>query len=101
MKKDKITYPIVKKIRPLIFWCECRFCNREFKRESGFKIIDFKSCQVIGTNPFWESYCCNNCASNESDVKELINKSKLEFINRRPAFGKGKKCLTKKENILK
>jgi hypothetical protein len=36
IKRENL-YPIVKQIKPL-FWTECRFCGKEFKREKGYKI---------------------------------------------------------------
>ena len=44
MKRDKVTYPIIEPIYPIVFWRECRFCGKEFKREHGYKIIDMKAC---------------------------------------------------------
>lgn len=87
MKREGITFPIIKTIKP-IFWRECRFCNREFKREKGFKIIDIKSCYGSGEDPLYVSYCCNECGNNEIEVEELIKKRKLIFNFNRPKLRK-------------
>lgn len=86
MKRNKKSFPIIKKIRPIIFWYECKFCRREFKLETGFKIIDKKVCYSTGTNPFINTYCCNECAKNENEVKELISKSKEILSSSRPGY---------------
>jgi hypothetical protein len=74
MKRDKVTYPIVKQIKPML-WKECRFCKREFKREIGYEILDYTA-----INPsLYFSYCCNDCGDNVESVKALIEKSKIWF----------------------
>lgn len=88
LKRNKQSLPIIKEFKPLMFWYECRFCKREFKREIGFKITDKKACYGIGTNPLFESYCCNECAKNKNEVKELINKEKEAFWSFKPGLPK-------------
>lgn len=84
MKRDKATYPIIESIYPILFWRECRFCGKEFKREHGYKIIDIKACRASGEYPLYNSYCCSECGKSEEDVKEKVNKEKLDFIFNRP-----------------
>lgn len=90
MKREKITYPIVKKVYMWLFWSECRFCNREFKREHGFVIDDKKICYGSGSSPYYTSYCCNECAKDIKEVKELIKKEKETLFKSRPKFPKVK-----------
>jgi hypothetical protein len=74
MKRNKITYPIVKEIKPF-FWKECRFCGKEFKRELGFEILDYTA-----VNPsLYYSYCCNECGDSIETVKKLVDGTKLRF----------------------
>lgn len=84
MKRNRISLPYIKKIKPLVFWRECRFCRKEFKKEFGFKIIDKKACFGIGENRVFESYCCSECAKDANEVKKLIEERKLEFIFNKP-----------------
>lgn len=84
MKRDKVTYPIIEPIHPILFWRECRFCGKEFKREHGYKIIDMKACRASGEYPFYDSYCCSECGKSEEDVKEKVNEEKVDFIFNRP-----------------
>ncbi|WP_079490910.1 hypothetical protein [Maledivibacter halophilus] len=71
VRREKL-YPIIKRIKPF-FWKECRFCNREFKREIGYEIEDMT---VVNPRVFW-SYCCNECAKSIDDVAKLVNSAKL------------------------
>lgn len=84
MKRNKETYPKVTKYKSYFFWEECRFCHKEFRREQGFKIIDYKACKYGEESPFFTSYCCSNCASDIDEVKEKIHKKKEDFLNSRP-----------------
>ncbi|WP_238886448.1 hypothetical protein [Clostridium sp. YIM B02551] len=82
-EKKRETYPIVKLIHPRWFWKECRFCNKEFKKEDGFEILDFKACRASNEYPLFTSYCCNKCANNIEQVKDKIEKSSLKYkLNR-------------------
>lgn len=69
MQRDKVSYPIVKKYRPFLFWEECRFCNKEFKKENGFIIRDFK------VNRQCITYCCSKCAKSIEEVKKKIDET--------------------------
>lgn len=93
MKRDKEKeYPKVKIIHPRFFWKECRFCNKEFKKEDGFEIIDLKACRASGEYPLFTSYCCNKCANSIEEVKDKIEKSSLEYKLKRikpPSTGSG------------
>lgn len=86
MQREEQTYPIVSTIRPLVFWYKCRFCDKEFRREVGFKIIDLKACININTTPTFISYSCSRCAKTKDEVKDKIKKSKLEFMCNKPKF---------------
>lgn len=79
MIREKITYPIVKRYKSLFFWRECKFCNREFKRENGFIIKDV----VYPTSLITHYYCCPECALTIEQVKEKIleNNAKLKAKN--------------------
>ena len=71
MKRDKPTYPQIKSIKPF-FWKVCRFCDREFKRENGYEIIDY----TVVNPQLFTSFCCNECAKSIEEVGNLIMKSK-------------------------
>lgn len=86
MKRNLPTYPIIKRIKPRIFWHDCNFCNIEFKKEVGFKIEDRKACYALGEDPIMTYYCCSNCAKDEEEVLKLINRRKENFINNRPSL---------------
>ncbi|CAG9714074.1 hypothetical protein [Clostridium neonatale] len=73
MQREKITYPIVKKYRPFLFWEECRFCHKEFRKENGFVIKDIKKCRAINEYPIYTSYCCSKCANSIEEVKLKID----------------------------
>lgn len=74
MKRSKIIYPVIREIKP-IFWKECRFCDREFRKEIGYQILDYTA-----VNPqLYYSYCCNECGENIHDVKRLVDISMLRF----------------------
>jgi hypothetical protein len=72
MKRDSInnTLPYVYKHYSLFFWKKCRCCNKEFKREHGFRILD----GPIYNTQLKESYVCGECANSIESVKEIINK---------------------------
>ena len=74
-KVTDIAYPIIKTIKPWM-WHKCRFCGYEFKREEGFKIIDYKEYYVTKDIPLDEYYCCSECAKTKEDVEKLIEESK-------------------------
>lgn len=71
MKREVQTYPKVKKIFPRIFWKQCMFCKREFKKELGYKI------EYEYSTSF--SYCCNECAIDEDDLKKYFKKERLQW----------------------
>lgn len=106
MQRDKIktTYPVVKEYRSFMFWRECRFCGKEFKRENGFKIIDLKMCRRSDEDPIFISYCCSKCGQNIDDV---INKVDMQahplkyFNNINPPKGSGIKDTSRLDEIFK
>lgn len=98
MKRNKIEYPIIKKWWPKLFWEECRFCKQEFRREKGFKIIDFTKVN----RQLYTSYCCNNCADSEEEVRQRIHEKDLEFLRRRPNVNlKDKTAINKAVKVIK
>lgn len=68
MKKEKVTYPVIRKIKPL-FWKECRFCGDSFRREEGYEILE----STKNTAHLFYSYCCNECADSVEKVKKLVS----------------------------
>lgn len=66
MKKEKVTYPVIRKIKPL-FWKECRFCEDKFKWENGYEILEYTK-----NAHFWYSYCCNECADSAEQLKSFV-----------------------------
>lgn len=63
MKREKKSYPLVEKYKSIFHWRECRFCNKEFKKEYGFIIKEKIKEYIIKT------YCCNDCAESIDEVK--------------------------------
>lgn len=78
MIREKITYPIVKRYKSIFFWRECKFCNREFKRENGFIIQDILPPTSLTT----VYYCCPECALTIEQVKEKILEDKRKLKNK-------------------
>lgn len=73
MKRNAITYPVVKVFRPLLFWRKCKFCNKEFVREEGYKIMLKHDLDTY--------YCCNDCGISIDDVKNKVGIYTIFFIN--------------------
>lgn len=85
MKREKeAEYPKVKIIHPRLFWKECRFCHKEFKKEKGYEIVDLKKCRASGEYPLFTSYCCNECSNSIDEVKEKIEEESLDIRLKRP-----------------
>ena len=63
MKREKKSYPFIEKYKPIFHWRECRFCNKEFKKEYGFIIKENIKEYII------KSYCCNDCAKDIEEVE--------------------------------
>lgn len=81
MQRQKSSiYLKAKTIYPRWLWHECRFCNKEFKRENGFKIIDYKKSRAVNEDPLFTSYCCNKCANSIEEVIEKIKKQDIRII---------------------
>ncbi|MGN2369271.1 hypothetical protein ACTFJW_04325 [Clostridium cagae] len=72
-KKDN-SYPRVKKYYSILLWKECRFCGKEFKKENGYKIIDFKKCRRSDEYPLCTYYCCTKCSNSIEEVKVKVKK---------------------------
>lgn len=62
MKRENKSYEI-KKIYPILFWHYCELCNRNFKKEHGWKIrmpyATFK-------------YVCCDCCPTQKDLEKYI-----------------------------
>lgn len=56
----------------LVFWQECFFCNKEFRREKGFRF------QMRYNSPW--SYSCTDC----SDSKDAVDQNVKRFFAARP-----------------
>lgn len=75
MIREKKSHPIVKRYRSFLFWRECIFCNREFKRKNGFIIED-----LIGRNSLTTySYYCPECALSSEEVKRKLKEKKPNY----------------------
>lgn len=72
MIREKKNYPIVKRYKSFLFWRECIFCNREFKRENGFIIEDLIGIKSLTTY----LYCCPECALSSEEVKIKFKEKK-------------------------
>ena len=82
----EISYPKIRKFKALFFWYECRFCNKEFRKQINFEIIDKKPNYGIPESSLQYTYCCKNCAKTEQEVLDLINNQKMEAQKRYEAF---------------
>lgn len=77
MKRYKEAFPKIKRIYPLLFWKECRFCGKEFRRENGFEIVNLNVTQIINIPEQYNiSYCCSECCNDENEVVKRIKKEK-------------------------
>jgi len=56
----------------LLFWQECFFCAKEFRREAGFRFQMRANCPWV--------YSCEGCSSS----KEHVNLNVREFFHHRP-----------------
>ncbi len=66
MKRDLIKrYYHLSKIYPIFFWKECSSCNKEFRREWGWKV-------KVEMNKI---YLCKTCAETENEVYNFVQKS--------------------------
>lgn len=85
MQREKINaYPKIKRYKPILFWEECRFCHKEFKKEYGFIIKEHKKCRASNEEPIYTSYCCSKCASTIDEVIQKLEKSELDLKKIRP-----------------
>jgi hypothetical protein len=67
MKREKrYYYPKVKKIYPIIFWRECKKCGKEFKRETGFSIVD-----IFANDELRINFLCGDCAVDFDGAYEI------------------------------
>jgi hypothetical protein len=73
-KKKDDSYPRVKAIKPL-FWKKCKFCNNEFRLESGYMIEDV----LYRVPSIGIAYCCNECAKTVQEVKNLVKDYNLKL----------------------
>lgn len=62
----------IKEIYPLLFWKKCNYCNKEFKKERGYKMSEvYINCKGEIDYGFWN--CCNECAESKEKVIDLLN----------------------------
>jgi hypothetical protein len=78
MKREHIEYSNVVggdiyKHYGLIFWQQCWFCNKDFRRENGFRF------QMQFNRPW--VYSCGDCCSS----KESVNLKVKEWFSNRPS----------------
>lgn len=85
MQRDKYEYPMVRKYKSILFWQECRFCHKEFRREYGFEIKDYKKCRASNETPIYTSYCCSKCAESIDNVRGKIEQNNIDFRKMRPS----------------
>jgi len=69
MKRESVKNkcPYIYHHKTLLFWHKCRFCGKEFRRENGWRILDYPIINGI----YSQSYCCESCGGNK---KEVLNK---------------------------
>jgi len=74
---------------PILCWHECIFCNQEFRREHGWKVIG----QHFINGVYSTNYVCNSCAKTSDEVKiklkEREDKFKEELKKWKPFGGTG------------
>jgi hypothetical protein len=78
LKREQITYPIVKSFKPIL-WRKCRFCKLEFRKENGYKIEELVAVNA-NTHPHVISYSCGTCCKDINEVREKT----IEERNWRP-----------------
>lgn len=61
----------------IFFWKECFFCDKEFRREAGYRF------QVQWGNPW--VYSCAGCSSSKQDVDDNMKKFKSNRPKAPPA----------------
>lgn len=64
-------YPLYS-CRPWFFWVSCSFCEKEFRREKGWRAI---------TGPYYNNigrvrYLCSECAPNRSEAVRYFNEDR-------------------------
>lgn len=71
-------YPRVTMIRPVFSPKFCRFCNRQFVTEYGYKIVERKYTGGFYSYQYSYSYCCGKCCPDKEDVDEILTRWKRE-----------------------
>ena len=67
MKREAQKPPYIYRFKPLM-WHQCKFCQQEFKRENGWKIIGYPVINGV----YSETYCCESCGKTLNDVKAKL-----------------------------
>lgn len=86
MQRDKKSlYPKIKKYKPILFWEECRFCGKEFKKELGYVIKELGAWSSGGVSTV-TTYCCRRCAPTEDILRIKLDQEKigLEIMRNNP-----------------
>lgn len=74
MKRESTSenYSYLHHCNPYIFWKECCMCNKEFRRENGWKALTAR----IINNDYIERYVCESCAPNRKVAEDIFNNRK-------------------------
>jgi len=78
--------PWISHFYPVLFWYECIFCNQEFRREHGWKVVGQHSINGV----YSINHVCNNCAKSPDDVMKKLKERDDKFIKeikKRSPFG--------------
>lgn len=76
MKRKINKPPWIYPFYPLLCWYECMFCNQEFRREHGWKVVG--QCSMNGF--YSTNYVCNSCASSPDDVRKKLKEKEDKFL---------------------
>lgn len=69
----------ITKFKPLLYWYKCRFCQHEFRREQGFKIVTRKTAGTVTYTHDYDhvEYSCASCARTEADVRNKLDRDNM------------------------
>jgi formate-dependent nitrite reductase cytochrome c552 subunit len=76
MKRETKKSPWIHSFYPVLCWYECIFCNKEFKRERGWKVVGQHSINGV----YSIDHVCNNCAKSPDDVRRKLKEREDKFL---------------------
>jgi len=69
MKRTPEKYPSIKKHKSFFFWQTCQKCQKEFRREPGWRIDGFS----INRRVRYSLYVCQACCPNKEEAYRVFN----------------------------